>query len=177
MPARGKIINLLPASEFEDSFWGRFLKWGITAGRKVIIVTELVVILAFLSRFKLDEDIRRLNDEITGKRNLLESNMSFEDRFRELKAKIAAVKDVEKRQSDASETLGKVSGYVPTEVRLQSLLISKDVANLAGVSIDEKALKEMITRMDKDQDWRSIELSNMAAQEGKGVKFVLDIFK
>jgi len=177
MLARGKLINLLPPSEFENSFWGRFLKWAITAGRKVIILTELVVILAFLSRFKLDEDIRRLNDEISGKRNLLESTKVFEDKFRELKDKISAAKDIEKRQSEAAMTLGKVASYVPPEVRLESLQINKSVANMAGVSINEKSLKEMILRMDKDQNWRSIELASINAQEGKGVKFVLNIYK
>jgi len=177
MPARGKIINLLPSSEFENSFWGMFLKWAITAGRKVIILTELVVILAFLSRFKLDEDIRRLNGEISGKRNILESNKGFEDKYQELKAKIAAAKEIEKKQSGASETLEKIASYVPLEVRLQSLMISKSVVNMNGVSIDEKALKEMILRMDRDQDWRSIELANINAQEGMGVKFVLNIYK
>ena len=52
--------------------------------------------MAFLSRFKLDEDIRRYNDEIAGKRSLLESSMAFEEDFNKVKAKIAAAKELEK---------------------------------------------------------------------------------
>ncbi len=174
MAAR-RLINLLPPSEFEGSFFGRFLKWAITAGRKVIILTELVVIMAFLSRFKLDEDIRQYNDEINGKRNLLESSMVFEDNFNAFKAKIAAAKEIERRQSDSAQTLEKVARQIPLEVRLDNLTISKTVANLAGTSINEVALKEMLMRMDKDPYWKSIGLSSIDAQEGKGVKFVLNI--
>lgn len=177
MPARVKLINLIPPSEFESSFWGRFLKWAITAGRKVIILTELVVIMAFLSRFKLDEDIRRYNEEISGKRNLLESRKSFEDDFNRLKSKITAAKAVEKEQSDASNTLGKISGYVPQEVRLLNLSITKDVTNLVGESLNERAFKEMVLRMDRDTDWKSIELVSLLAQEGKAIGFVLNIYK
>ena len=57
MTARHPVpINLLPKTEFELSFWGRFIKWALSTGRYIIILTELVVIIAFMSRFKLDRD-------------------------------------------------------------------------------------------------------------------------
>jgi len=73
MPAHvKKPINLLPPSEFEQSFWGKFLKWAVTAGRYVTILTELVVILAFLFRFKLDTEVADLGTRIEGQKNFLE---------------------------------------------------------------------------------------------------------
>jgi len=177
MPARSRLINLLPQSEFEKSFGGRFLKWAISAGRKVIIVTELIVILAFLSRFKLDEDIRVMNDEITGKRNLLESTMQFETDFLNKKNEISSARDIEKRQSGAATTLEEVARVVPFEVRLKDLLLTKTGANMTGLSIDEKALGEMLSRMDKNPDWKSVDLATLDAQENKGVSFVLNVYK
>ena len=176
MSARARLINLLPPSEFEGSFWGRFLKWASTAGRKVVIVTEMVVILAFLSRFKLDEDIRRINEEITGKRNLLEASMPFEDRFKSMKNQITAAKIIEKQQLNASVALEEVAKQVPFEVRLDNVQISKNRINVTGLSIDEKALGEMLSRMDKNANWKSIDLVSLDSKINKGVTFVINIY-
>ena len=81
MSAQNSRVNLLPPSEFEQSFWGRFLKWAVTTGRHIIIITELVVILAFLSRFKLDEDLRNLNEQINGQISFLESQVPRQTEF------------------------------------------------------------------------------------------------
>ena len=69
-------INLLPKSDFEASFWGKFLKWGVSSGRYLVILTELVVIVAFLSRFKLDWDYAAVRDRINGKRAVLAAKIS-----------------------------------------------------------------------------------------------------
>ena len=59
-----KDINLLPREEFEQKTVGRFLIWALTVGRWIVIVTELIVITAFLSRFKLDRDLANLYEKI-----------------------------------------------------------------------------------------------------------------
>lgn len=177
MTAHSKPINLLPASEFEASFWGRFLKWSITAGRKVIILTELIVILAFLSRFKLDEDIRRTNNEITFKKSQLESEIGFEKKFLETKAQVSAAKLMENKKTDLGKNLKQLAVNIPLEVRLENVLVEKNSIKLAGLAVDEKSLGEMLTRLDNSTDWKSIELVNITAQAGKGVRFQLNLTK
>ena len=81
-------VNLLPKSEFELSFWGKFLKWSLTAGRYIIILTEMVVIGAFLSRFKLDKDLSDLTEAINGKKAILEALASTEKTFRKTQSNL-----------------------------------------------------------------------------------------
>ena len=78
MPARVVGINLLPQSEFGQTFWGRFLKWAVSTGRYFLIFVELVVIIAFMSRFKLDKDLADLADNIAGKKAVLEAAYATE---------------------------------------------------------------------------------------------------
>jgi hypothetical protein len=49
-----KTINFLPEDELEKSPIGRFLKWALKAGRYIIVLTELIVVVVFISRFRLD---------------------------------------------------------------------------------------------------------------------------
>jgi hypothetical protein len=64
-------INLLPREEFEKKPIGKFLTWALSIGRYIIIFTELIVILAFLSRFKLDRDLSDLNQSIREKQAVI----------------------------------------------------------------------------------------------------------
>ena len=47
---------------------GKISGMGTDYGRHIVLLTELVVIAAFLSRFKLDRDYADLGDKITGKK-------------------------------------------------------------------------------------------------------------
>ena len=53
-------IELLPKEEWEKTSFGKFIKWTLNVGRYIVIATELIVILAFVSRFKLDRDLTDL---------------------------------------------------------------------------------------------------------------------
>ena len=92
MPATETKINLLPVDPFEQGFWGRFLKWGLSVGRYIVIATELVVILAFLSRFKLDRDLSDLNETIAEKQAVLAAYSTLEADYRELAGRLDLIK-------------------------------------------------------------------------------------
>ena len=58
-------INLMPGRE--TSFGEKFLNWSLTFGRYIIIGTEIIVLVAFFSRFKLDRDFIDLHDQVKEK--------------------------------------------------------------------------------------------------------------
>ena len=77
-----KQINLLPQDEFEKSPVGRILHWAVTTFRTIVIITELIVIIAFLSRFWLDAKNADLNDIIGQNQTVIASYEDFETEFR-----------------------------------------------------------------------------------------------
>src|SRR3989344_8016651 len=92
MPARKSTLNLLPRSDLDGSWWGRFLKWALSTGRYIIILTEMVVIMAFLSRFKLDRDLSDLAERIEGKKNVLVALSGNENVFRSIQKRLTVAK-------------------------------------------------------------------------------------
>ena len=95
------------------SFWGRFLKWSLTAGRYIIILTELVVIMAFMSRFKLDHDLSDLNDAILGKQALLEASSNTEKVLRLTQARLNLADQKLKVNPVPSEVISKIIRLFP----------------------------------------------------------------
>jgi len=81
---KSKQINLIPQDEFESSNFGRILKWALSTFRIVVIVTELIVMSAFLSRFWLDAKNSDLNEEINVNKSQIIAYKDIETEFRSL---------------------------------------------------------------------------------------------
>ncbi|KKR69678.1 MAG: hypothetical protein UU12_C0039G0005 [Candidatus Woesebacteria bacterium GW2011_GWA2_40_7b] len=87
-----KTINLLPQEEFDVSTLGRILKWAMGTFRIIVIVTEMIVMTAFLSRFWLDAQNSDLNDAIAIKTAQISAQSDFEKQFRILQHKLSIFK-------------------------------------------------------------------------------------
>ena len=77
MPANQN-INLLGDSEMDHTPVGRIVNWAVTYGRYIMIGTEIVVLLAFISRFSLDRKLTDLKEEVGQKQEIIEANLPFE---------------------------------------------------------------------------------------------------
>ena len=76
-------INLLPQKGFASTTAGRILAWILSTFRIIVIVTEIIVMVAFLSRFWLDAQNTDLDEEITQKQALIAASLGFEKRFKQ----------------------------------------------------------------------------------------------
>ena len=110
-----KDINLLPREEFEQKTVGRFLIWALTVGRWIVIVTELIVITAFLSRFKLDRDLANLYEKIRLQQNIVQSYSTFEKDFRAFQNKLLVTNKLITNQLDANKIISLVSAATPAD--------------------------------------------------------------
>lgn len=166
---------MLPPSEFELSFWGKFLRWAVSTGRYIIILTELVVICAFLSRFKLDNDISTLNSEIEGKKNVLESNSAVEKEFRLTQAKAQAVADVWQARPAQTAVLEEITKSIPEEIKLESLNTNKKSVTITAKTISESALGKLLIILNQSTRWKGVTLTQITADTVKGIQFTLNI--
>jgi len=175
MPARVKPINLLPASEFELSFWGRFLKWAVTAGRYIIIVTEIVVIAAFLSRFKLDQDESDLASTLEGQKNVLEAQQEAETEFRAVQARLGAAETMLGAQLNVDKKIDKIVSKIPPPVKVTSMQVEASAVKLDVQTLSELSLGEMLLRMSRDQDIKAVEVEEVNADEQTGINVSMTI--
>jgi hypothetical protein len=168
-------INLLPPSEFELSFWGRFLKWAVTTGRYVIIVTELVVIVAFLSRFKLDSDLSGLSDEIRGKKNILDAQAAIETKFLGVQSRLLLAENIMNQSLAAGSEISEIVKTIPEGVKIVDLNINKtrDVVNVNTVG--DLDLGIMLGEMSRIGSWKSVDVSGLTVDTLKGVNLTVNL--
>ncbi|MDO8487723.1 MAG: PilN domain-containing protein [bacterium] len=173
MPAPSAGINLLPKTEFETTFWGRFIKWAITTGRYMLILVELVVIIAFLSRFKLDKDLANLSDSINGKKSVLEAASASEQKFRVVQARLNAAGSMLDAQLEARRTMNTITGYTPPEVNLTQIIIQPRQVTISAKTGVQTGLAIFLSRLTADPVWKSVDLTDVLATPTQGIQFTV----
>lgn len=168
-------MNLLPKTVWEASFWGRFFKWAMTGGRYIVLLTELVVIAAFLSRFKLDRDYADLKDRIDNKRMLLMSLTETERRFRETQDRLSVAGKIIENQLVAAPRIEEVMSKVPKEVFLTDLTVSGKEMVLTGETDRTDGFGVFLSRLMRSRDWKSVSVTKLIADEGTGIKFIISL--
>lgn len=161
---KNKSINLLPQEEFEASTIGRILKWAMGTFRIIVIVTEMVVMGAFLSRFWLDAQNSDLNDEIRIKNAQISAQSDFEKEFRNLQSKLGIIKTLNDEKK-SSEKINIVSSKIPSDVVLTSLTIESGAIQVKGVGNSESGVSQFITNLKSDKSLKSVDLASINSSE------------
>lgn len=175
MAARKRDIELLPKEEWEKTSFGKLLKWALTVGRYIVIATELIVILAFLSRFKLDRDLTNLYEEIKQKQARIEAASEFEEEFRFLQKRIDTIESLEKKQLTTAGLIEELSSLIPLDVSLSELTISDQKVSLTAIALSEQGLAAFLNNLKASDKFEKLELSQVTSgtEKGVGIQFEL----
>ncbi|MBI1869435.1 hypothetical protein HYS11_00505, partial [Candidatus Gottesmanbacteria bacterium] len=121
MSAQSISINLLPGGKDGKRYGGKFLQWALTYGRYIIIFTELIVLIAFFSRFKFDQELSDLHEIIQQKQAVISSVAEFETEVHLLQARIAQIKTIDRNHELYPKTLHLLDDLLPDDVVLKRL--------------------------------------------------------
>lgn len=153
-------INLLPQEEFESSLVGRTLKWALSSFRILVIITEMVVMAAFLSRFWLDARKSDLGEEIRQKQSIISSQMAFEKDFKDIQARLAVFSELSEGKI-ISETLATITSYLPPVVLLSSYTFEEDIT-IRGLSPNEANVAQLIANLESSNSFEEVSLTNLS---------------
>ena len=153
-------INLLPRDPFFATPIGIFLQWALSAGRYIVIFTELVVIISFAARFTLDRQLTDLNTKLYQQKNMILSYGTLEPRFRAAQSKIATVEgiDTEVNITDVFENLSLVT---PSDVSLSQLSIGPSTVNITGSTLSQYSFNLLINNLQLSQRFFNISVSKV----------------
>jgi|SRR3989304_2676192 len=154
-------INLLPQEQFAASTSGRVLAWALSTFRVIVIVTELVVILAFLSRFFLDAENADLSEEIEQKQGIIASSSDFEKTFRQTQKKLTIFSELTTQDGQASGVLSKIAVSIPPDVYLESISLNDNSLSLVGLSPNERSIQEFVVNLEANLGSKNVNLDRV----------------
>lgn len=161
---KNKSINLLPQEEFEASVMGRILKWAMGTFRIIVIVTEMIVMGAFLSRFWLDAQNSDLNDEIKIKNAQISAQSEFEKEFRGLQSKLSIIKTLS-QEKKSSEKINLITSKIPSDAVLSSLSLDNSSIQIKGIGNSEIGVSQFIANLRSEKSFKSVELVSLNSSE------------
>jgi len=172
--AKNKSINLLPQEEFDASIIGRVLKWAMGTFRIIVIITEVIVMGAFLSRFWLDAQNADLNDSIKLKTAEISSQADFEKQFRNAQSKLNIIKTITQGQKPTDEA-GIIASKIPQDVSLSSIAIQDGSIDIKGSAGSEIGIAQLISNLQSEKTFKTVALGQINSSENNSSLTVFSI--
>lgn len=174
MPAKRE-LNLIPGQEWEATRVGQFVTWALTFGRYILIATELIVIAAFLFRFKLDRDLTNFNEEIRQKQAIVAAAADFEEDFRRLQRRVEIISLLEATSPKAAHLLDQLAARAPSDVFISKFNLAEGQLNFETVALSEVGMGSFLKSLQAMPELTGIELTRVSAGgEGRiGISFAV----
>lgn len=166
-------INLIPKDPFFNSPVGRILKWSLSVGRYIVVFTEMIVILSFVTRFSLDRQVTDLNGSINQKKVIIQSYGDLEDEVRLVQKKIQSYQEVS-QQTNITEVFPELSKVVPPNVTLNDLTIRPEQVLISGTTLDQSNLNTLINNLTLSQRFYEVTVDRIETSDDRnqpGLKF------
>jgi hypothetical protein len=123
-------INLLETKG--EPFIDKFLRWTLSIGRAIVILTEVIALSAFVYRFSIDRRIVDLSDEIKQKQLIMGQLDRPERLYRNLQARLSAAKRLEQSGPTTTRLLNDIITLAQGRIRFNSLSVSDTTIKING---------------------------------------------
>lgn len=169
-------INLLPKDSFEFSTTGKVLKWVMTAGRILVVLTEFVVLLAFASRFYFDKKLSDLGDVLEQKQVQIEAYADVETEMRKILAKQKPVENSQVNSLGFESKIKSLTQILPPGTLLDSFSLDEKGLSIAGRSSSEYGFAQFVSGIKKMPNVVSISMKDTSFDQKTGsMRFSIQI--
>lgn len=169
-------LNLLkPQSESPKNVL-KLIHWVLFAGRYIVVVVEIIVLAAFLMRFKLDADIADTQERIDEKAEYIQSLSKVEKEVRQTQFQLGSVTSLKGQVPDFVTILKHVSDQTPTEIFLANLSVESAEGNAAvkitGDAKDNNQVLAFTQGLQGDSFFSEANLTSIGLEQNV-IKFII----
>ncbi len=173
MPASSVSVNLLHTEESDQSPIGRIVSWAITYGRYIMITTEIVVLLAFISRFSLDRKMTDLNEAIEQKKSIIEVNQQFENDFKVVQNKVVTIKKLMDEQTKLVGIFTHVKTILPLDVYLTTFNLTKERLTANVTAATNEGFTAFLNNLKQSPILSTTEVGEINRKAPEGIMFTI----
>ncbi len=147
----------------------RVIKFALTTGRVLVIITEAVALGAFLFRFGLDRQLVDLHDRITQEQaivNLLKSN---EATYRNLQDRLTLENSLATSVSTSEKLYQDVFKMIPSSMTITTLSFSDTTIHMEGNVPNLTFLSDLVKKLQADSRIDRVSLDKIENKTAEGV--------
>lgn len=162
-------INILKPQGNPEKLYLRLSKWALSTGRYIIIFVEIIVLAAFVSRFKFDSDFADTKEKIDQQIPFIESRKTDEQLIRQTQLQLATIKDIRLNAISYISTLKSIASQTPLGVKINNLNISKKDGrigfSLNGNTKTNAELISFVSGLKTEKSFSEVTLNSLGFEE------------
>ncbi|WKZ25301.1 MAG: PilN domain-containing protein [bacterium] len=128
----------------------------------MVIVTELIVMSAFLSRFWLDARNSDLNEELNVSMAQVNAYQDVEQEFRLYQNQLQVANTLY-LDGKNSELIQKITNVLPNDLIVSSIQLTGEDLQIKAVSFSEQAVAQFLVNLEGLEIFDKVELSQVAS--------------
>jgi Tfp pilus assembly protein PilN len=152
-------VNLLKTKG--NAFTDKFIKWALTIGRMVIILTETIALVAFLYRFILDRQLIDQKDIITQKAAQVDLYKKNEKDYRNLQDRLALIKRFDKQATDTVGLLTHIVELAPAGISFITISLGNNAFHIDASSQSVNAFTTFVNRLKKEPGVQTVSIDRI----------------
>lgn len=167
-------LNLLYSQGAGNKLPIRFIRWLISYGRFIVVVVEIVVVSAFVYRFKLDADLANIKEQINEQIPYIESLSVNEAKIQQTNLRLSVIKKTYAASVKWHDILSKILRNTPTSIKFTNLsLEAAESTNtpypfkISAQATTNNAVAVFLARLKKEDGFFDINLTSIALEEGQ----------
>ncbi len=163
-------IDILRPQGNPEQLSRAFTRWLLSSGRYIFIFVEAIVLIAFLSRFKLDADIARVKEAIEGKLSFVNNLRPYETAIKQTQLKLSSINSFYKQEPRYSDILDNIAKNTPQGVTILSMSIKKEVDSVT-IQINAQARSNndflgFFQSLKQDSGFANVNLAGVGLEKG-----------
>lgn len=156
-------INLI--QEKERDFTGKIIYFALHYLRYILVVTQIVVIGVFFYRFKIDQEIIDLRDELQQKEEIVAVSDPLLSEAQAVDLKTREVKEIIGRQNIFSRMFAYILTVFPSSMRVTRLEMTESGITFEGITADPSIVKLLLDKLNSDKSFTKVELGSIRRVE------------
>lgn len=159
--SKKKDVNLLPKDSFESSLFGQVLEWALAFGKWTVILTQLVVVSAFLLRFGLDRKLNNILREIDDNVATINSYAQLERDFTVAQRRVNYIKPLIEEQGNVLAVFGKLGEITPIDVWYDDIAFNNNAVTVNAHASSIRGFNSLLVAAQREPLFKRITIGSM----------------
>ncbi|MCX6783880.1 MAG: PilN domain-containing protein [candidate division WWE3 bacterium] len=160
-PLNNLSLNLIKPVSFEESGIGsKILYFFRVQGRLLIIIFQFLVVLSFVARYLLDQQLLPVNTRLSSQMLTLDKLKVVEDQLNVNNQRLLQLRSIQAKSSDLPGILVAVRGCLPEGLTLSQLNITSKSITINGSTIDAINFGKLLVALKQVAAFKQIALNS-----------------
>lgn len=163
-------LDLLKPQSNPEKLLVRLIHWLLSTGRFIFVFVEALVLIVFITRFKLDADLQSNKEAIEQQIPYIESLKPFEVLIRQIQFKLATIDNFYNTYADYSQILKNIADQTPAGVKISSLSLDKNAPTITvsinGQSQTNNDLVTFLGGLKQEQLFPDVTITSIGFEKG-----------